>query len=145
MEVYKRSINAAKAKKVHALYYHIVTFKDLQRLVQSQSGPGDNQLLQRLRSKPFWVWDRYEHKQTDRANNGNCCFNHIIGLPVKDGIRKPLFEYEKMLYKALLEPGYLNSGPGSRDSNNQRAAYNFKVKHLWVKKATGLGVTELGR
>jgi hypothetical protein len=119
-----------------------VTFKDLQRLVHSQSGPGDNKLLQRLRDKPFWSWDPTSHKQADRIAKGDCCFNHIIGLPTKDGIRKPLFEYEKMLYKALLEPGYLNSGPGSRDTDNRIAAYNFKVKHLWVKKATGLGVTE---
>lgn len=43
MEVYKRS-NTAKAKRFHALYYHLVTFKDLQKLVQSQqSVSGDNQ------------------------------------------------------------------------------------------------------
>jgi hypothetical protein len=41
-----------------------------------------------------------------------------------------------MLYRALVEPGYLNSGT----YNN--VVHDFKVKHLWVKKAVGLGVSE---
>ena len=36
-------------------------------------------------------------------------FNHIIGLPSNNGEEKPLFDYEKMLYKALMEPSYFNS------------------------------------
>ena len=120
-----------------------MTFKDLQRLVHSQQlGPGDIQLLQRLRNKPFWLWDPTSHKQADRVTKGDCCFNHIIGLPTKDGIQKPMFEYEKMLYKALLEPGYLNSIPALQSDDPNNVAHNFKLKHLWVKKATGLGVTE---
>jgi hypothetical protein len=58
-----------------------VTFKELQKLVQSQSGPEQSQLLQRLRDKPFWVWDPKQHKQEDIKTKGDCCFNHIIGLP----------------------------------------------------------------
>jgi hypothetical protein len=27
-----------------------------------------------------------------RVDKGECCFNHIIGLPRKDGIEKPLFD-----------------------------------------------------
>lgn len=79
-----------------------MTFKDLQKLVQSQSGPEHYQLLERLKDKPFWIWDQKEHKQEDIKMKGSCCFNHIIGLPKKDGrIEKPLFDYEKccmMLY-----------------------------------------------
>jgi hypothetical protein len=121
-----------------------VTFRDLQKLIQSQSGPGYNQQFQRLRGKLFWIWDRPGHKQADRVNKGNCCFNHIIGLPRKDSIEKPMFDYESMLYRALLEPGYLNSVPTSSIINIEAGtvAYHFKEKHLWVKKATGLGVTE---
>jgi hypothetical protein len=88
VEVYKRSINSAKAKEFFALYYHIVTFKDLQKLVQSQSGPEQSQLLQRLRDKPFWINSEKEHKERDIRTKGDCCFNHIIGLPRKDGIEK---------------------------------------------------------
>ena len=52
---------------------------------------------------------------------------HIIGLPTKEGEEKAMFDYEKILYDSI----FVN------DVSN-----NFKHKHLWVKKATGLGVTE---
>jgi hypothetical protein len=51
------------------------------------------------------------HKQADRVNKGDCCFNHIIGLPTKDRARKLLFDYERILYNALLRPSYLNNKP----------------------------------
>ena len=47
-----------------------------------------------------------------------------------------MFDYEGLLYKLLIEPGYLNSNPSCT------LVCPFKLKHLWVKKATGLGVTE---
>ena len=62
---------------------------------------------------------------------GDCCFNHIIGLPKKENTEKPLFDYEKLLYDSLLVPDIYNP-----------LQHTFKLKHLWVKKATGLGVTE---
>jgi hypothetical protein len=46
-------------------------------------------------------------------------------LPQKDGVDYPLFDYEKTLYDAFM------TTEGS-----------FRDKHLWVKKATGLGVTD---
>ena len=121
-----------------------MTFKDLQKAIQSLSGPEQSQLLQKLRDKPFWISDPSKHKEKDRSGKGICCFNHIIGLPKKYGVKKPLFDYEEVLYKALSVPGYLNSDPSSntQGKNPPTAKYNFKVKHLWVKKATGLGVTE---
>ena len=58
-----------------------MTFKNLQKVIQSQqSGPEQSQLLQRLRGKPFWIWNPTQHKQ-DIKTKGDCCFNHIIGLP----------------------------------------------------------------
>ena len=78
-----------------------------------------------LRGLPFWIWEKEEHIQQAQASNGNCCFNHVVGLPTKDKKEYPLFDYEKILYDSLM------SSDGS-----------FKDKHLWVKKATGLGVTE---
>jgi hypothetical protein len=55
-----------------------------------------------------------------------------------------MFDYELILYKALLRPGYLNSDPVSATNPNYKnnVKYPFKEKHIWVKKATGLGVTE---
>jgi hypothetical protein len=61
------------------------------------------------------------------VNKGDCCFNHIIGLPKKEHIEKPLFDYEKLLFDSLLVPDVYNS-----------LRHTFKLKHLWVKKATGL-------
>ena len=81
--------------------------------------------ISQLLNKPSWIWDKDEHKQQAQASNGNCCFNHIVGLPQKDKKEYPLFDYEKILYDSLM----------SFDDN-------FKDRHLWVKKATGLGVTE---
>jgi hypothetical protein len=77
---------------------HKVTFKDLQKLVQSQSDPGQSQLSQKLKDKPFWIWDQKQHRQEDIKTKGECCFNHIIGLPKKDSQEKPMFEYEILLY-----------------------------------------------
>lgn len=108
-----------------------MTFKDLQKLVQSQQNIEQNELFERLRNKPFWIWNKEEHKQEDVKTKGNCCFNHIIGLPRKEKLEKPMFDYEKLLYDSLL----------ILDVSNP-LQHTFKHKHLWVKKATGLGVTE---
>lgn len=81
--------------------------------------------IELLRDKPFWIWDKQEHISQFIAKGGNCCFNHIIGLPVKDKIEKPLFDYEELLFHELF------SSKG-----------DFKDKHLWILKSTGLGITE---
>jgi hypothetical protein len=70
-------------------------------------------------NKSFWVWNTEEHKAADILTNGDCCFNHIIGLPKKNGEDKPFFDYEKLLFDQLQQH-----------------------KHVWIKKATGLGITE---
>jgi hypothetical protein len=121
-----------------------VTFKDLQKLIESQPDHLQQQYqqLERLRGKEFWYWDSTSHKQKDKSNNGACCFNHTIGLSRKDGIEKPFFDYERLLYKALLTRGYLNSAPSLTFSDSTDVMYQFREKHLWIKKATGLGVTE---
>jgi hypothetical protein len=79
-----------------------------------------------LRNKPFWIWDQKQHEEEFARTSGQCCFNDICGRPLKDKVAHPIYDYEKILYDALISK-----------SNN------FKDKHLWVKKATGLGVTEL--
>ncbi|MGA9166444.1 MAG: hypothetical protein WB053_03600, partial [Nitrososphaeraceae archaeon] len=64
----------------------LVTFKDLQKVIESQPSSEQNNQLQRLRDKPFWYWDQKKHKERDRTTKGDCCMQHIIGLPKKDGI-----------------------------------------------------------
>ena len=89
------------------------------KILSSSSDSGLTSILELGKDKPFWIWDQDEHREEYILNNGNCCFNHIIGLPSKNGIKKPLFDYEKIVYDRLQES-----------------------KHIWIKKATGLGITE---
>jgi hypothetical protein len=79
----------------------------------------DHQLLQRFKDKPFWIRDQQKHRQEDIKTKGDCCFNHIIGLPQKDGHDMPLLPYQKTLYDSLQDH-----------------------KHIWIKKSRGIGVTE---
>jgi hypothetical protein len=111
-----------------------MTLKDLRKIAVEKQGITLQQptgLFERVRNKPFWIWDVEQRKLEDIRTNGDCCFNHIIGLPKKNGKQKPIFDYEKIIYEALLES----------DKEVEKANF-FKQKHLWVKKATGLGVTE---
>jgi hypothetical protein len=101
----------------------VIVFKDLHKLVSQQRKENTHdELFQRLQGKPFWIWDKQQHKLEDINTDGDCCFNHIIGLPQKDGNDKPLYDYEQIIFDSLV-------------------TQNSK-KHLWIKKATGLGVSE---
>ena len=76
------------------------------------------QKLGLLKGLPFYC--EWIPNNIPRPKNGLCCcFNHVIGLPRKDGIEFPLFDYELQLFNALA-----------------------KHKYIWVKKASGLGITE---
>ena len=81
-----------------------MTFKELKKRFSLQQ-PSQQQttFLEILRNKPFWIWDKEEHKQTDILTNGYCCFNHVIGLPTKDEKAMPLFDYEKIIFNSLEE------------------------------------------
>jgi hypothetical protein len=66
-----------------------MTFKELKKRItinQSIQQQQQVQLFTKLKNKPFWIWNIEEHKLQD-LTNGDCCFNHIIGLPKKDGNR----------------------------------------------------------
>ena len=107
-----------------------MTFKDLQKRVSLEAPTTQQQskLTEKLHSKPFWIWNIDEHKQEDIRTNGACCFNHIIGLPQKDGVDKPLYDYERIIFDSLVTQN------GNINLSNK--------KHLWIKKATGLGISE---
>jgi hypothetical protein len=106
-----------------------VTFKDLKKRVSLEASTQQQySLTQRLHNRPFWIWNVEEHKQEDIRTNGLCCFNHIIRLPQKDGVDKPFYDYQRMIFDSLVA---------------QNANVNFpNNKHLWIKKATGLGISE---
>ena len=84
--------------------------------------------LEYLKGLPFYCqWPNSESEEQSLSQiilpvirTGDfCCFNHAIGLPQKNEKVFPLFDYEQMLYQRLEQ-----------------------YKHVWIKKATGLGVTE---
>jgi hypothetical protein len=66
--------------------------------VQQQS-----KLSESLKNKPFWIWNIEEHKQEDIKTNLDCCFNYMIGLPQNDGINKPLYDYEGIIFDSLVK------------------------------------------
>jgi hypothetical protein len=108
----------------------VMTFKDLRKRISGGSTLDPQQqtrLFERLQDKPFWIWDQKQHKQEDIKTKGDCCFNHIIGLPQKDGIDKPLYDYEGIIFDYLV---------------TQTGNANTSYKHIWIKKATGLGISE---
>lgn len=75
----------------------------------------------RLRGLPFWIVDKQEHAREYDKSHGFCCFNHAIKLPEKPiGVPHPIYDYEIDIVNKL----------------EQR-------KHLWIKKAGGIGITEL--
>src|ERR671919_1557612 len=77
--------------------------------------------FEQFKSKPFWIWDKERHKRQHTIFSGRrCCFNHMIGLPIKNSKEMPLFDYEQEIFDSLQER-----------------------KQVWIKKATGLGITEL--
>jgi hypothetical protein len=108
----------------------------------SQQNQQNQSQLQKLRNQPFWNWDKTRHRERHRVTKGECCFNHMISCPKKDGKEMPLYDYEKELYKALMIPGYLNHNPKLRSSDPNNIMYPFKEKHIWCKKSTGLGISE---
>jgi hypothetical protein len=107
----------------------VLTFKELKNRINLRATQQQSMLFERLLNKPFWIWDIEEHKQEDIITKGDCCFNHIIGLPQKNGEDKPLYDYEQIIFDALVNVvNVTQNGNGN--------------KHLWIKKATGLGVSE---
>ena len=79
---------------------------------QSTTTNGNLNAFDIFKGKPFWC--------DNKGNRLTCCFNHIIGLPIKDGEPKDIFDYELELVEQLR----IN-------------------KDVWIKKARGLGITEI--
>ena len=92
-----------------------MTFKEVKKRVSLEITQEQSILLEKLQNKPFWIWNIELHKQEDIRTDGNCCFNHVIGLPQKGGIDKPLYDYEQIIFNTLL----------TQTTN----------KHLWIKKS----------
>ena len=102
-------------------------YQALQPKRQQQTRSSSSTNLSVLKGLPFWIWDKQQHTEEYIRTGGQCCFNHVVGLPVKDKIEHPIYDYEKILYDTLMQ-----------GHNSVVPSYDFKNKHLWVKKATGL-------
>jgi hypothetical protein len=96
----------------------VLTFKDLKKRVNLETTVQQTKVFEILLNKPFWIWDPQKHKLEDIRTDGDCCFNHIISLLQKDGNDRPLYDHEEIIYDSLVTP------------------------NLWIKKATGLGISE---
>jgi hypothetical protein len=75
-----------------------VIFKELKKRVTLEAAQQQSMIVERLQNKPFWIWNIEENKQEDIRTNGDCCFNHIIGLPQRNAIDRPLYDYEKIIF-----------------------------------------------
>jgi len=65
--------------------------------------------------KSFWC-----DNSVNFIENPYCCFNHIIGLPVKNGVEHPIYDYESGVVDKI-----------------------ESYRNIWIKKASGIGMTEL--
>jgi hypothetical protein len=101
-----------------------------QSIQQQQRSQSSSNLLDILKDKPFWIWeDKAEHIKQFKLTNGSCCFNHIVGLPTKGGREHPLFDYQKLIFDTLM--------------CSTEKYEDFKDKHLYLLKSTGIGASEL--
>ena len=87
--------------------------------LRSNDTQQQSRFFESLQNKPFWIWNVEQHKQEDVITNGLCCFNHIIGLPKKEGEEKAIFDYEKILYYVLLD-----------NDDSIHASFKHKDTHL---------------
>lgn len=91
------------------------------KLSVSQGTPINGDLsLSIFRNKPFWILEKAKHREQFLKTNGQCCFNHICGLPEKNEKQYPIFDYEVDVINKI--------------QNN---------RNIWIKKASGIGITEL--
>ena len=72
-----------------------------QKLRQAQATRDSSSSLSVLKGLPFWIWDKEEHRQQAAATNGNCCTQHVLGLPIKNGKEFPLFDFQKLIFDSL--------------------------------------------
>lgn len=83
---------------------------------------------------PFYRWDvsREQHLDLAKETFCNCCFNHMIGLPIKPDTNKryPMFEYEKIMFEHFMA-----------SKENPKSIVDPSYYYL-VVKSTGLGITE---
>jgi hypothetical protein len=94
------------------------TFEDKRLIISSSAATTDNNLSRFKNISFVCEWGALVSKshKLNTAYDNNCCFSHLVGLPLKQGQPQPMFEWQKV---------YLFD-----NFNNH--------KYNWVKKATGI-------
>ena len=98
-----------------------MTFKDLRKRVTLAETTQQQQqkidVFEGWRTNPseYGIILKSTSKQEDIRTNVEYRFNHIIGRPQKNGVDRPLYEYQWLIYDSLIT----HSEPN---------------KHLWIKK-----------
>jgi hypothetical protein len=61
----------------------------------------EHNYLDVFKGKPFWIWYEKMHDQLYTRTQGQCCFNHLVGLPKKNSKEYPIFPFQEQIYRAL--------------------------------------------
>jgi hypothetical protein len=88
--------------------------------LHQKTSPQLSRLIRDSYHIPFWIADKEKHKEEAQKKGRHCCFNHLIGLPQKNGVDFPIFDYEILVVNTILQN-----------------------HNIWIKKARGLGITEI--
>ena len=100
-----------------------MTLQNLSKILdkyEEQLGYNFGQQFDQLKNLPFYDWpDSKRVVANTIVLASSNTFNNAIGLPQKNGQSMPMFDYEQMLFDTMQQH-----------------------KHVWIKKATGLGISE---
>src|SRR6476659_8724245 len=81
---------------------HNKQLRQQQQQHQKQTSLSSSSFDFKILQKPFWIWNKQEHLSLAKESDGQCCWNHIVGLPVKGKKEYPIFDYEEELFRNLL-------------------------------------------
>src|SRR5215211_2805354 len=72
-------------------------------LKEKQKLQTQTESFKQYQGSEFWYWeiDPTAHETAYVNTGGKCCFNHQIGLPFKNGVRHPIYSWQKEIYDAL--------------------------------------------
>jgi Phage terminase large subunit (GpA) len=70
-------------------------------LEQQQKQTTQTESSKQFNDCEFWIWDKVFHEQEYDRTKGKCCFNHAIGLPVKNDQPRPIYQWQKEIVEAL--------------------------------------------
>jgi ParB-like chromosome segregation protein Spo0J len=80
--------------KRHGLLHPIVVSAENNQLICGKRRLAAYMQLGRPEIEVNLVWDPKQHKIAAELSEGQCCWNHIVGLPTKNNKEYPLFDYE---------------------------------------------------